>query len=51
MSRRGSVAESLASLADAFGGSVHDPSTRSLSSLRVKGGDDPLTQSIDAAAD
>lgn len=51
LSRRGSVAESLASLGDAFGGSVHDPSTRSLSSLRVKGSDDPLTQRIDAAAD
>ena len=51
MNRHGSAAESLASLGDPFGGSVHDPSTRSLSSLRVKGGEDPLTQSIDAAAD
>ena len=42
---------SMASLSDALGGSVHDPSTASLSSLRLKGGEDPVSQGIDAAAD
>lgn len=42
---------SLASLSDVLGGSVHDPSTASLSSLRLKGGEDPVSQGIDAAAD
>ena len=45
----GGLRLSMASLSGALGRSC-DPSTASLSSLRLKGGEDPVSQGIDAAA-